>query len=35
MVSDEYLVVPYVGHIYIDVIYSENYQDCTKLFTFM
>lgn len=35
MVSDGYLVVPYVGHIYIDVIYSENYQDSTKLITFM
>lgn len=35
MVPDGYLVVPYVGHIYIDVIYSENDQDRTKLITCM
>ena len=35
MVSDGYLVVPYVGHIYIDVICSENDQDCTILITSM
>lgn len=35
MLSDGYLVVPYTGHIYIDVIYSENDINCKKLIDFM